>query len=185
MHGPEQSTEATVTASTGARRTAAAPATPPLGALWKYLPPRGFIVAAALHLRAVWWHALAVALAVVTLGQSAGMLIGGDRLYSATSYHLVIQVPGGIRTYGLILLLLGVATAFGYGQARAGHGRVLRRVLSLVAGWYVFWLLAIVGTWAVDLQLHGWNGLWLNGLAAFNAILVACAVPPDPAPDKR
>ncbi|WP_433067280.1 hypothetical protein [Dactylosporangium sp. CS-033363] len=128
---------------------------------------------------ATWWQALAVAMAVLTFGQAAGMLTGGDAFYRSPAYHLLRMVPGGMRTYGALLLALAVAAAIGYGQTRAGSGRLLRVTLSLIAGWYVLWLLALAGTWAVDLVVYSWNGLLLNGLAAFVAVLVAAAVPPD------
>lgn len=128
---------------------------------------------------ATWWQALATALASVTFLQSLGMLIGGDSLYRSQSYDLVRQVPGGMRTYGVLLLALGVAVAIGYGQANGGSGWLLRRALACVAAWYAAWLVLMVGTWLVDWTVYGWNALPLNLLVSFVAVLVAAAVPPD------
>jgi hypothetical protein len=174
-----------VTAQTVARAVTRPAARPTIRVgnhpLWKLLPPGALVLAFALAARALWWHCLAVALAVVSLGQSVGMLVGGDRLYAGQGYALLREVPGGMRTYGVALLALGVLTAAGYGQARAGAGRLLRRCLAGVAGWYIGWLCALLGTWAIRLEIPAWNALWLNAFVAFTAVLVAAAVPPDQA----
>lgn len=175
------SLDAMVYAVTAPRRVAAAA---PVEPMWRRAL-RGVVDGPARFrallqlLVATWWLALAGALAAVTFGQAAAMLAAGDAVYASPGYHLLRDVPGGMRTYGLLLLLLGVATAIGYGQARAGAGGMLRLCLSLLAGWYVLWLVALVGTWALDLVVYSVTEAMLAALAAFVSVLVAAAVPPD------
>lgn len=137
-------------------------------------------VAAWTHTMAVLsWRALCLGLLAMTAMQAGLMLVGGNTWYTSPTYRLFEQVPGGMRSWGLALAALWGTALYGYGKSRAGRGQVLRWCLAGLAGWFVLWLLTIVGTWVIDWRIGSANALPVLLFFAWLSVLVGRATPPD------
>lgn len=125
------------------------------------------------------WRALCLGLLGMTALQAGFMLLGGDAWYSSPSYRLFELVPGGMRTWGLALAALWGSNLFAYGQARRGDGQALRHALALLAGWFMLWLLIMVGTWVLDWRIYSASAVPVLLFFTWLSVLVGRATPPD------
>lgn len=128
-----------------------------------------------------------VVLSTLTLAagwDTLGLLLGGDATYTSKSYDVLRHMgPWGMRTYGPLLGVLLVATAYAYGRHSVGDGvrgyRMLRYCLSLMAAWYVLWATAIVGAWVIHREVVAWGAVGKLALVAVLCIILARTTPPD------
>jgi hypothetical protein len=127
-----------------------------------------------------------VVLSVLTLAVGwdvVGLLLGGDKAYTSPSYDVLRTVPGGMRSYGLALLVLLIVTAYAYGRHAPGAGvrgyRLLRVCLSLVGAWYVLWAVGMVGAWVIHWQILAWGAVGKLALIAVLCIILARTTPAD------
>lgn len=106
--------------------------------------------------RAVVW----VIFAAVLWDASSLLAIGGTSAYRAPSYLVLRQVPGGMRTYGVVLAALLLTTVYAYGRSTASPRDLLLRVgLASFAAWYVGWTVGIFAAWTIQWQATGVGGL--------------------------
>lgn len=118
----------------------------------------------------------ALALVLLKAGaDAAGLLLGGDRAYASRSYDLLRLAPGGMRVYGVILGALFIATVVCLGDSR--YQKHLQVCLALIAGWYVGWLLGIVGSWWSRHAPMAWGTVPSLFVISALAVLVARATP--------
>lgn len=125
------------------------------------------------------WESIAGLLTGTMAGTAGGMIVAGDAAFTSHAYDVVRQIPGGMRTYGVLLAVLVVAVVYGQGRAHNGRGRVLRVALAATCSWYMGWFLAIGLTYILQGQVYSWSLLMLDALAATIATLVGRTVPPD------
>lgn len=131
------------------------------------------------------WRTLTLALIVmVGAWDVIGLLVGGDAAYKSPSYDVLRLAPWGMRTYGVILAVLVVFAAYGYGLHRSGRTVPLRFALAALTCWYVFWLVAIAGTWFVRSEIVAWGAIGKLGFIAFVALTLARTTPAT-VPDHR
>lgn len=126
------------------------------------------------------WRAGIVLLLTKVASDVGGLLAGGDRAYTGPSYDLLREIPGGMRVYGVLLVLLFAATVWALVRRPSPAERMLRACLALLAGWYVGWLLAIVGAWVRAWSVASWGTVGGLVVIAALAVLVARVVPPAP-----
>ena len=105
------------------------------------------------------------------------MLAAGDHAYTGPSYDLLRQVPGGMRTYGLLLGAVFVATVWALVRRASLCDRLLRVCLSALAAWYVGWLVVICETWAAHRSVASWGAVGSLVVVAALAAMVARVVP--------
>lgn len=125
------------------------------------------------------WLSTTGVVSVLVGATALGMIVYGDAGYTGASYDYVRRVPGGMRTYGFVLLVLFIILIYGFGQHQLGRSGVLRLGLALTAAWYAAWLVALATTCVLAHQLYSWSGICGNVFIAAIANLVARAVPPD------
>lgn len=125
------------------------------------------------------WRALCLGLLAMTALQAVFMLAAGNAWYRSPSYRLFELVPGGMRSWGIGLAALWGTTLYAYGKYRAGHVQALRRALAALAGWFMLWLLLIVGTWVIDWQIYSANTVPALVFFTWLSVLVGRATPPD------
>lgn len=118
-------------------------------------------------------HTLAWVLVGVATWDGAGYAYGSDRFASSPSFAALSAVPGGMRTWGVLLLAGAVAVAWGIGRDSAGHPRVLNIVLAVGVGYYLFWTGAIPWTWIQLGYIPAWGAL--SKPAALAALYYLCA----------
>ncbi len=127
------------------------------------------------------WQVLTVALlTLVGAWDVLGLLVGGDAAYASRSYDVLRLAPFGMRTYGVALGLLMIVTVYAYGRHRGGDHRLLQVALSLLAAWYVFWLVAIAGTWVIHREVLAWGAVGKLAFTASVAYVLARATPHAP-----
>src|SRR5512143_2804414 len=107
-------------------------------------------------------HLLGGALAAITLGPSAAMLV----MSSVIAVQGLLFQDGGLLVMGANILNMGLLTAIvGYGIYRASMGR--SRTVKLVAAGAAAWFSVITGALFTSL------GLWLSGTARLEIVLPA------------
>ena len=104
-------------------------------------------------------HLLGGALAAITLGPWAGMLV----MTSVIAVQALLFQDGGLLVMGANILNMGILTTLiGYGFYRAAAGRSLKA--QLAAAGLGAWLSVIAGALATSLQL------WLSGTARLDLV---------------
>lgn len=124
---------------------------------------------------AISWRLTLAAVLFKAAWDSVGLLVGGDRVYASRSYDLLRLMPGGMRVYGAFLAALFVASILALAD-RVANDDALRICLTLLACWYVGWMLGIVGAWARHAPI-AWGAVSSLAVISFFAILVARATP--------
>lgn len=88
----------------------------------------------------------------------AGAMIftGHSSAYNGPGYYWLRQAPGGMRTFGILLGVLVVATIYAYGRSAAARSDLLLRGgLGLLVFWYLSWTGALLVGWETE---HQWSG---------------------------
>lgn len=98
-------------------------------------------------------------LVAVALWDGGGLTFGGPNVTRSASYAALELIPGGMRTWGVILLAGAIAVSWGIGRDGRGHVHALNTVLAIGVGYYVLWTVAIAGTW-----------VWLGFVPAWTAL---------------
>lgn len=107
-----------------------------------------------------------------------GLLAGGDSAYTARSYDVLRQIPGGMRTYGPLLGALFLVMVWTFDRYTRGEdGHPLRICLSFLAGWYVLWALGITAAWVVHREILAWPSPARLAVLAALFVIAARAIP--------
>ncbi len=133
-----------------------------------------------LHRRAGYllWRTLTLGLiGRVGCGDVAGLLIGGDAAYDSRAYDVLRLAPWSMRGYGAMLGVLVAFAAYGFGLHRAGRTVPMRAALTALACWYVFWVMAIAGSWVVYREVVAWGAIGKVFFVAFVAFTLARTTP--------
>lgn len=126
-------------------------------------------------------HTLAWLFVAVALWDGAGLAAGGSKVTTSASYAALRLIPGGMRTWGVLLLAGAAAIAWGISQDSNGHPAALNRVLSVGVFYYGLWAVVIPFTWWKYHIVPGWGGP--SKFAAFAFLYYVCAravAPPRP-----
>jgi hypothetical protein len=124
----------------------------------------------------VWIIATAVFVDGVVL-----LIYGNGSAYAGTSFSLLRQVPGGMRTYGIALLLILGAAIYAYARSHASPGDLLLRLaLASLAAWYAGWTIAILYAWVTQ-----WHASGPGGMGRTLAFAATCLVASRFAPRER
>lgn len=110
-------------------------------------PPRRVIT-----VRIVAWLLVAVA-----LYDGSGLAFGGDALSSSNTFAALKLIPGGMRTWGILLLIGGAAVAWGIGRDSYGNYRTFNVVLAIGFGYYFLWALVVPATWVYMDEIPAWG----------------------------
>jgi hypothetical protein len=130
--------------------------------------------ARTITVRSVCW-----ALVTVDFVDGVGLAYGGERVAATSTYDVLRLIPGGMKSYGVLLLLGAVMLAWAIGQAsHAADSRLAARwlqfVLSFGVGYYLFWSVCIPLAWWHSHDLpEAWPALSKYILLA--ALYFACA----------
>lgn len=123
--------------------------------------------------RVVAVRTIAWLLVSVALYDGAGLAFGGPAFTGSDTYAALRLVPGGMRAWGVLLLVGAAAVAWGIGQEGAGHRRAFNTVLSLGAGYYLLWAVVIPGTWIKTGSVPAWGAE--SKVLLLLALYYACA----------
>lgn len=138
-----------------------------------------------LHQRAIAVHTLCWLLVAVALFDGGGLAFGDKSVTTSASYEALREIPGGMRTWGVILLGGAAAISWGIGEDSAGHPRALNRVLAVGVFYYGTWTIVIPLTWLHIHHIPAWGGPSKTALLAVLYFICARAVaPPKPPPGK-
>jgi hypothetical protein len=96
-------------------------------------------------------------LVAVALYDGSGLTFGGDSFTGSETYAALRLVPGGMRTWGVLLLAGAVAVAWGIGKESFGNYRTLNVVLAIGFGYYLLWALVIPATWVYVETIPAWG----------------------------
>lgn len=128
---------------------------------------------------------IAWALVAVAVYDGAGFAFGGPSVTSSDSYVILRMVPGGMRTWGLLLLAGAVAVAWGIGrEGQRGGSRALNRTLTVGVAYYAAWCFVLIGTWVLLGNIPAWGALSKPALLTLLYYMCARAVAP-PHPRRR
>lgn len=110
------------------------------------------------------------------------IVVGNTSSYSVGSFLVLRQMPGGMRTYGVALAALLIATVYAYGRSSTTPRDLLLRVgLASFAAWYVGWTVGILAAWTIQ-----WHAVGVGGLGRTMAVAALCLLASWFAPhDKR
>jgi hypothetical protein len=136
----------------------------------------GHAPAKVIAVRTVVWLLVAVA-----VWDGAGLLVAGEDVASTRTYAALSLVPGGMRTWGALLLAGACALAWGIGRG----GAALNRVLSVGVAYYVVWTFVIPGTWVMLGEIPAWPAVSKPAFLAAMYYLCARATAPPPLPPRR
>jgi len=103
-------------------------------------------------------HRLVVWVVLLGIFWDAGSLLftGHSSTYHGPGYYWLRQMPGGMRTYGICLAVLVVATIYAFGQSTSSRqDLLLRGCLGALMVWYVGWSGALLIGWETS---HQWSG---------------------------
>ncbi len=125
------------------------------------------------------WRIVVCIIGAAVFGDAVSLLIAGNSsAYSGTSFTLLREIPGGMRTYGVALLLVLGAGVFAYARGSASPAdRLLRITLAVLAAWYTGWTMAIAYAWLTQWHASGPGGL-ARTVAFATFCLVACYFAP-------
>ncbi len=124
------------------------------------------------------WRVLTVGLiGMVAAWDVAGLLVGGDAAYDSRAYDVLRLAPWPMRAYGGMLGVLVVFAVYAFGMHRSGRTVAMRAALIGLACWYLFWCLAIAGTWVVYREVVAWGAVGKVFFVAFVAFTLARTTP--------
>ncbi len=125
----------------------------------------------------LWRLSTAALLALVGAWDAIWLLAASDIGYQSQSYDVLRLAPWGMRSYGPPLAVLVAVAVYAFGRHRYGDYRLLRVSLSLLAAWYVGWLLAITGTWFINGEIQAWGAVGKLLFTATIALALARTTP--------
>lgn len=128
--------------------------------------------------RTVAAHTLAWGLVIHSIFVGGGYAWGGNTFATSPSFTILAAIPGGMRTWGILLLAGAVAVAYGIGRDGNGHDRALNVTLSGGVVYYVLWAGMIVAAWVELRAIPAWGALPYTLLMVFLYYLCARAVAP-------
>ena len=102
-------------------------------------------------------HTIAWIIIVFTTVEGVGYAYGGNGVATTPSYLVLSAVPGGMRTWGVLLLASALAIAWGIGRDSDGHPRALNATLAAAAGLNILWASAIFWAWYVLHAIPAWS----------------------------
>jgi hypothetical protein len=116
------------------------------------------------------WRFAVWILFAVTLWEAMSLImLGGTSSYGGRAYIVLRHLmPGGIRSYGIVLAAVLMASVYAYGRAESSpRERLLSIGLAGFAAWYVAWVVGILSAWIVAGHAGSVGALGLNfGMAA-------------------
>jgi hypothetical protein len=151
---------------------------------WAVVLWRNHLAEASPRTRALTVHMVCWALVGVCLFDGLGLAYGGDRVARTSTYDVLRLVPGGMKTYGILLILGAVSLAWALGKTSnplrpRAAARWLQFILGFGVGYYVFWSVCIPFAWWHAHQLPAaWPALSKYVLLAFLYFACARAVAP-------
>jgi hypothetical protein len=119
----------------------------------------------------------------VDLIDGVGLAVGGDRVTTTSTYDVLRLIPGGMRTYGILLLLgaLSLALCLVFANPTRLSARILQAVLSFGVGYNLMWSLCIPAAWWHTHTLpSAWPAVSKYVLLATLYFFAARAVAPPP-----
>ncbi len=125
----------------------------------------------------LWRLLTALLLALVGAWDAVGLLAASEVGYASPSYDVLRLAPWGMRSYGPPLAVLVAVATYAFGRHRFGDFQLLRVSLTLLACWYLFWLLCITGTWVVNGQIQAWGAVGKLLFTASVAFVLARTTP--------
>lgn len=96
---------------------------------------------------------------------------GGD-VASSRTFYVASQVPGGMRTWGVLMMAIGMLVIWGAGRDSADHPKDFNRVLSAATAFYILWGGMIVGAWLKLQVVPAWGAP--STAAVFAALYYVC-----------
>lgn len=123
--------------------------------------------------RTVAAHTISWFLVGVAIWDGAGYTYGGPRFATSQSFTVIAAVPGGMRTWGVLLLLGALAVAWGIGRDGRGHNKALNTTLTVGVAYYLIWSGLIIAGWFAVGGIPAWGALSKSLLLA--ALYYACA----------
>jgi hypothetical protein len=112
-----------------------------------------------------------------------GLAVAGDRVATTSTYDVLRLIPGGMRTYGVLLLLgaLSLTLALVFANPSRLSARVLQAALSFGVGYNLMWVLCIPAAWWHAHTLpSAWPAVSKYALLATLYFFAARAVAPPP-----
>lgn len=115
------------------------------------------------------WRWIAWGIAGTAIWDGAGYFVNGNSIANGPSFEIMKQLPGGMRTHGLVMLILAALVIyFSYEKAALS-----RRVFLAVFAYSIWVSSSLIAGWTVTHQIV-WSGVskwfliaWLAlGLAA-------------------
>jgi hypothetical protein len=99
---------------------------------------------------------------------------GNGQVHSPSLYVLAHEVPGGMRTHGIVMICLAVAFIYQLKET----SRATKYVLQVFCGYCVLVAISIVGSWWItDQVVFGAPGFWL-AFAAISGVMILYPPPP-------
>jgi hypothetical protein len=135
-----------------------------------------------------WRVSVLAVLALAGAWDAAGLLVGGDAVYTSHSYDLLRRLtPWGMRVYGPALAVLVVAAVYAFGRHAGRHTTarsyvLLRGSLAALAGWYTLWAVGICGGWWLNGQIVAWGSVGKLLLTSTLCIILARTTPTSAPP---
>ncbi|MDR6861986.1 hypothetical protein [Phycicoccus sp. 3266] len=109
----------------------------------------------------------------MALFDGAGYAYGGNAVATSGSFAALSAVPGGMRTWGVLLLAGALAVAWGIGRDGHEHPRALNITLAIGVGYYLFFAGMIVAAWVSIGSVPAWGAL--SKPLAFAVLYYLCA----------
>jgi hypothetical protein len=97
-------------------------------------------------------------LLLLGISWDAGSLFftGSTTTYRGPGYFWLRQMPGGMRTYGVVLGVLALATIYAFGKSTESRQSLFLRIcLMLLVVWYTVWTGGLLVGWETS---HDWTG---------------------------
>lgn len=88
-----------------------------------------------------------------------GYAYGGDAVATSDSFAVLRQVPGGMHTWGVLLLAGAIAVAWAIGRDGRGHPRALNITLTVGVVFYLVYGGLVASSWVYLHQIPAWGAL--------------------------
>ncbi|QIM20534.1 hypothetical protein G7075_20020 [Phycicoccus sp. HDW14] len=96
-----------------------------------------------------------------------GYAYGGNAVATSDSFALLRTVPGGMHSWGVLLLAGAIAVAWAIGRDGRGHPRALNITLTVGVVFYLVYAGLVAGSWVALHRIPAWG-------APSTPLLLAC-----------
>ena len=115
------------------------------------------------------WSGLVGLLAGLMLYLSVGYIVAGDAAASSPTFIVLREVPGGMRTAGVVQAACGLLLVYGLTTGPRSTG--VRRALLLTFCVNLLWASTILAAWVLLWNVPAWGAPALTGGLAGMALL--------------